>query len=109
MPAVVVLLLVPALEPEEAVALPKVKLGVVVVDPNEKLGALVGACDAGVVVVSPNLNVELDSSGFLAATVVVVSPKLLNAGKLLVDVSVAGLAGPASVLSVLRKDDVDND
>lgn len=39
---------------------------------------------------------------------VAVSPKALNAGKLLVDVvSATGFAGPASVLNVLKKDDVD--
>lgn len=50
-------------------------------------------------------------SGFLAVSVVVavVSPKLLNGRKLPVVVSVAVLAGPASVLDVLKKDDVDND
>lgn len=96
-------------EPVEAVELPKVKLGVVVDDPNEKNGALVGACVADVV--SPNLNMGVDSSGFLAVSVVVavVSPKLLNGRKLPVVVSVAVLAGPASVLDVLKKDDVDND
>jgi len=106
---VVVALLLELVVVEEAP--PKVKLGVVVVvDPNEKLGAFVVACDA---VVSPNLNVEIDSSGFLAAAVVelvFVSPKLLNAGKLLVvEVSLAGFAGPASVLNVLKKDEVDSD